>query len=73
MAGEALQLGGGAEFGQFPVLAAAPGDAEPGPCAGDIVLEVNGTPVSGLTRRDVRAVVSHFPQPVRVRTVRPGE
>ncbi|XP_055510373.1 membrane-associated guanylate kinase, WW and PDZ domain-containing protein 3a isoform X3 [Leucoraja erinacea] len=72
VAGEALQLGGGAEFGQFPVLAAAPGDAEPGPCAGDIVLEVNGTPVSGLTRRDVRAVVSHFPQPVRVRTVRPG-
>ncbi|XP_078276675.1 membrane-associated guanylate kinase, WW and PDZ domain-containing protein 3-like isoform X2 [Rhinoraja longicauda] len=72
VAGEALQLGGGAEFGQFPVLAAAPGDADPGPCAGDIVLEVNGTPVSGLTRRDVRAVVSHFPQPVRVRTVRPG-
>ncbi|XP_072886655.1 membrane-associated guanylate kinase, WW and PDZ domain-containing protein 3a isoform X3 [Hemitrygon akajei] len=70
--GEALQLGGGAEFGQFPVLASAPSGLELGPSTGDILLEVNGTPVSGLTRRDVRAVIRHFPQPVRVRTVRPG-
>ncbi|XP_067863821.1 membrane-associated guanylate kinase, WW and PDZ domain-containing protein 3a isoform X2 [Heptranchias perlo] len=70
--GEALQLGGGAEFGQFPVLGSALSGPELGPSPGDILLEVNGTPVSGLTRRDVRAVIKHFPQPVRVRTVRPG-
>uniref|UniRef100_UPI00398F403E membrane-associated guanylate kinase, WW and PDZ domain-containing protein 3a isoform X2 n=1 Tax=Pristiophorus japonicus TaxID=55135 RepID=UPI00398F403E len=70
--GEALALGGGAEFGQFPVLGAAPGGPDLGPGPGDILLEVNGTPVSGLTRRDTRAVLRHFPQPVRVRTVRPG-
>ncbi|XP_069798018.1 membrane-associated guanylate kinase, WW and PDZ domain-containing protein 3a isoform X7 [Narcine bancroftii] len=70
--GDTLQLGGGAEYGQFPVLASAPGGPELGPAAGDVLLEVNGTPVSGLTRRDVRAVVRHFPQPVRLRTVRPG-
>ncbi|XP_043572276.1 membrane-associated guanylate kinase, WW and PDZ domain-containing protein 3a isoform X2 [Chiloscyllium plagiosum] len=72
--GDALSLGGGAEFGQFPVLASPLSGSEigPSPGPGDILLEVNGTPVSGLTRRDVRAVIRHFPQPVRVRTVRPG-
>ncbi|XP_060701260.1 membrane-associated guanylate kinase, WW and PDZ domain-containing protein 3a isoform X2 [Hemiscyllium ocellatum] len=72
--GDALSLGGGAEFGQFPVLASPLSGSEIGasPGPGDILLEVNGTPVSGLTRRDVRAVIRHFPQPVRVRTVRPG-
>eukprot|EP00061_Rhincodon_typus_P002164 g16792.t1 len=71
--GDALSLGGGAEFGQFPVLASPLSGSETGPSPGpgDILLEVNGTPVSGLTRRDVRAVIRHFPQPVRVRTVRP--
>ncbi|XP_072336279.1 membrane-associated guanylate kinase, WW and PDZ domain-containing protein 3a isoform X2 [Scyliorhinus torazame] len=72
VSGEALSLGGGAEFGQFPVLGSPLGGSEIGPSPGDILLEVNGTPVSGLTRRDVRAVIRHFPQPVRVRTVRPG-
>ncbi|XP_067913609.1 membrane-associated guanylate kinase, WW and PDZ domain-containing protein 3a isoform X2 [Heterodontus francisci] len=72
VSGEALSLGGGAEFGQFPVLGAPLSGSELGPSPGDILLEVNGTPVSGLTRRDVRAVIRHFPQPVRVRTVRPG-
>ncbi|XP_078098119.1 membrane-associated guanylate kinase, WW and PDZ domain-containing protein 3-like isoform X2 [Mustelus asterias] len=72
VSGEALSLGGGAEFGQFPVLGSSLGGTESGPGPGDILLEVNGTPVSGLTRRDVRAVIRHFPQPVRVRTVRPG-
>ncbi|XP_048409029.2 membrane-associated guanylate kinase, WW and PDZ domain-containing protein 3a isoform X2 [Stegostoma tigrinum] len=72
--GDALSLGGGAEFGQFPVLASPLSGSETGPSPGpgDILLEVNGTPVSGLTRRDVRAVIRHFAQPVRVRTVRPG-
>ncbi|XP_041051126.1 membrane-associated guanylate kinase, WW and PDZ domain-containing protein 3a isoform X2 [Carcharodon carcharias] len=72
VSGEALSLGGGAEFGQFPVLGSPLSGSEVGHSPGDILLEVNGTPVSGLTRRDVRAVIKHFPQPVRVRTVRPG-
>ncbi|XP_042198034.1 membrane-associated guanylate kinase, WW and PDZ domain-containing protein 3a isoform X3 [Callorhinchus milii] len=68
-AGAALLLRGGAELGHFPFLGPVSG---PGPAPGDILLEVNNTPVSGLTSRDVLAVIRHFPEPVRVRTVRPG-
>lgn len=77
-------LRGGAERGEFPYLAGrlpAGGEDAPGPvllsgkapAPGDVLLEVNGTPVSGLTHRDTLAVVRHFREPVRLKTVRPGE
>uniref|UniRef100_A0A8C8VMX4 Membrane-associated guanylate kinase, WW and PDZ domain-containing protein 3 n=1 Tax=Pelusios castaneus TaxID=367368 RepID=A0A8C8VMX4_9SAUR len=77
-------LRGGAEHGQFPYLAGrllpGPGPG-PGPALlsgkppspGDVLLEVNGTPVSGLTLRDTLAVLHHFREPVRLKTVRPGK
>ncbi|KAI6072738.1 Membrane-associated guanylate kinase, WW and PDZ domain-containing protein 3 [Aix galericulata] len=77
-------LRGGAERGEFPYLAGRlpPGsEGGPGPALlsgkapapGDVLLEVNGTPVSGLTHRDALAVIRHFREPVRLKTVRPGE
>ncbi|XP_068029358.1 membrane-associated guanylate kinase, WW and PDZ domain-containing protein 3 isoform X3 [Anomalospiza imberbis] len=77
-------LRGGAERGEFPYLAGrlpAGGEGSPGPALlsgkapapGDVLLEVNGTPVSGLTHRDTLAVVRHFREPVRLKTVRPGK
>uniref|UniRef100_A0A452H4V0 PDZ domain-containing protein n=1 Tax=Gopherus agassizii TaxID=38772 RepID=A0A452H4V0_9SAUR len=77
-------LRGGAELGEFPYLGArlllgelgGPGpvllSGKP-PSPGDVLLEVNGTPVSGLTHRDTLAVIRHFREPVRLKTVRPGE
>ncbi|XP_028924247.1 membrane-associated guanylate kinase, WW and PDZ domain-containing protein 3 isoform X6 [Ornithorhynchus anatinus] len=81
-ADEGAPLRGGAERGQFPYLG-RPGE-EPGaptccvvsgrpPGPGDILLEVNGTPVSGLTHRDTLAVIRHFRDPVRLKTVKPGK
>ncbi|XP_048354906.1 membrane-associated guanylate kinase, WW and PDZ domain-containing protein 3 isoform X3 [Sphaerodactylus townsendi] len=79
-------LRGGAERGEFPYLGARlPTLADPGggtspvllsgkpPSPGDVLLEVNGTPVSGLTHRDTLAVIRHFREPVRLKTVRPGK
>ncbi|XP_062871145.1 membrane-associated guanylate kinase, WW and PDZ domain-containing protein 3a [Trichomycterus rosablanca] len=78
-----LEIRGGAEHGEFPYIghgssgaAAAAGlrwhaGRSPGP--GDVLLEVNGTPVSGLTNRDTLAVIRHFREPVRLKTVRPGK
>uniref|UniRef100_A0A8D0BA55 Membrane-associated guanylate kinase, WW and PDZ domain-containing protein 3 n=1 Tax=Salvator merianae TaxID=96440 RepID=A0A8D0BA55_SALMN len=79
-------LRGGAERGEFPYLGSRlPTLAEPGggtgpillsgkpPVPGDVLLEVNGTPVSGLTHRDTLAVIRHFREPVRLKTVRPGK
>ncbi|XP_071434986.1 membrane-associated guanylate kinase, WW and PDZ domain-containing protein 3 isoform X2 [Pithys albifrons albifrons] len=77
-------LRGGAERGEFPYLAGrlpAGGEGAQGPvllsgkapAPGDVLLEVNGTPVSGLTHRDTLAVVRHFREPVRLKTVRPGK
>uniref|UniRef100_A0A670IDH8 PDZ domain-containing protein n=1 Tax=Podarcis muralis TaxID=64176 RepID=A0A670IDH8_PODMU len=81
-------LRGGAERGEFPYLGGRlPTLAESGgggggsgpvllsgkpPAPGDVLLEVNGTPVSGLTHRDTLAVIRHFREPVRLKTVRPG-
>uniref|UniRef100_A0A8C3HZA7 Membrane-associated guanylate kinase, WW and PDZ domain-containing protein 3 n=1 Tax=Chrysemys picta bellii TaxID=8478 RepID=A0A8C3HZA7_CHRPI len=76
-------LRGGAELGEFPYLGGrlllgelgGPGpvllSGKP-PSPGDVLLEVNGTPVSGLTHRDTLAVIRHFREPVRLKTVRPG-
>ncbi|ROL46900.1 Membrane-associated guanylate kinase, WW and PDZ domain-containing protein 3 [Anabarilius grahami] len=72
-----LEISGGAEHGEFPHLGQVLSDALvchvgrlPGP--GDVLLEVNGTPVSGLTNRDTLAVVRHFREPLRLKTVKPG-
>ncbi|XP_061767980.1 membrane-associated guanylate kinase, WW and PDZ domain-containing protein 2a isoform X3 [Nerophis ophidion] len=73
----APQLRGGAEHGQFPLV----GDLPPGgaPCQsgtfllpGELLLEVNDTPVAGLTSRDVQAVVKHSKEPVRLKCVKQG-
>ncbi|KAL3059443.1 hypothetical protein OYC64_014118 [Pagothenia borchgrevinki] len=78
--GGEVRVHGGAELGEFPHLAHTVSEEEGAllvhagraPCAGDVLLEVNGTPVSGLTHRDTLAVIRHFREPVRLKTVRPG-
>ena len=72
------EVRGGAELGEFPHLGHMAVDAmacHAGrfPGGGDVLLEVNGTPVSGLTHRDTLAVIRHFREPVRLKTVKPGE
>ncbi|XP_053364580.1 membrane-associated guanylate kinase, WW and PDZ domain-containing protein 2a isoform X2 [Clarias gariepinus] len=65
-----VEIRGGAELGQFPVLGAVDGRS-PG-CRGELLLEVNHTPVPGLTTGDVQAVLQHCRDPVRLKCVRPG-
>ncbi|XP_060248927.1 membrane-associated guanylate kinase, WW and PDZ domain-containing protein 3 isoform X1 [Meriones unguiculatus] len=78
------EIRGGAERGEFPYLGRL--RDEPGggggtccvvsgkaPAPGDVLLEVNGTPVSGLTHRDTLAVIRHFREPIRLKTVKPGK
>lgn len=75
--GSVVEVLGGAEVGQFPhlgqmkldVLVCHVGKL---PYYGDVLLEVNGTPVSGLTNRDTLAVIRHFREPIRLKTVKPG-
>ncbi|KAK2882970.1 hypothetical protein Q8A73_021903 [Channa argus] len=72
-----LELKGGAENGQFPVI----GELLPARavlnsgklCPDELLLEVNDTPVAGLTTRDVHAVVKHSKDPVRLKCVKQGE
>ncbi|XP_067095263.1 membrane-associated guanylate kinase, WW and PDZ domain-containing protein 3a isoform X1 [Osmerus mordax] len=76
--GTVVEVGGGAELGEFPYLGQVIADAmvcHAGrfPCTGDVLLEVNGTPVSGLTNRDTLAVIRHFREPIRLKTVKPGK
>ncbi|KAM6928531.1 membrane-associated guanylate kinase, WW and PDZ domain-containing protein 3a [Lycodopsis pacificus] len=73
-----VEVRGGAELGEFPHLGDVVSDAmvcHVGrfPCSGDVLLEVNGTPVSGLTNRDTLAVIRHFREPIRLKTVKPGK
>ncbi|KAF3705219.1 Membrane-associated guanylate kinase, WW and PDZ domain-containing protein 2 [Channa argus] len=71
-----LELKGGAENGQFPVI----GELLPARavlnsgklCPDELLLEVNDTPVAGLTTRDVHAVVKHSKDPVRLKCVKQG-
>ncbi|XP_074482545.1 membrane-associated guanylate kinase, WW and PDZ domain-containing protein 2a isoform X3 [Sebastes fasciatus] len=71
-----LELKGGAENGQFPVI----GELLPGSAVchsgklfqDELLLEVNETPVAGLTTRDVHAVVKHSKHPVRLKCVKQG-
>ncbi|XP_073336466.1 membrane-associated guanylate kinase, WW and PDZ domain-containing protein 2a isoform X5 [Pagrus major] len=69
-----LELKGGAENGQFPVvgelLPAGGGGGQL--CQDELLLEVNDTPVAGLTTRDVHAVVKHSKDPVRLKCVKQG-
>nr|XP_057907612.1 membrane-associated guanylate kinase, WW and PDZ domain-containing protein 1 isoform X2 [Doryrhamphus excisus] len=64
-----VAIGGGADYGEFPFVTAAPGD---GLTVGDIILEIGGTPVLGMTLGDVRGVLNSCPHPVRIKTVSPG-
>ncbi|KAM9860122.1 membrane-associated guanylate kinase, WW and PDZ domain-containing protein 3 [Aulostomus maculatus] len=76
--GSVVEVLGGAELGMFPhlgqmkldVLVCHVGKL---PYYGDVLLEVNGTPVSGLTNRDTLAVIRHFREPIRLKTVKPGK
>lgn len=73
-----VEVRGGAELGEFPylghiVLEAMVCHTGRFPSGGDVLLEVNGTPVSGLTNRDTLAVIRHFREPIRLKTVKPGK
>ncbi|KAI9548991.1 Membrane-associated guanylate kinase, WW and PDZ domain-containing protein 3 [Dissostichus eleginoides] len=75
--GTVVEVLGGAELGQFPYLGQMKLDVlvcHVGklPYYGDVLLEVNGTPVSGLTNRDTLAVIRHFREPIRLKTVKPA-
>ncbi|AWP09946.1 putative membrane-associated guanylate kinase WW and PDZ domain-containing protein 1-like [Scophthalmus maximus] len=43
-----------------------------GATVGDIILEIGGTPVLGMTLGDVRGVLNSCPHPIRIKTVSPG-
>ncbi|KAL6118967.1 uncharacterized protein ACO6RY_03640 [Pungitius sinensis] len=64
-----LAIGGGADYGEFPFVTAAHGG---GANVGDIILEIGGTPVLGMTLGDVRGVLNSCPHPIRIKTVSPG-
>ena len=75
--GTMVDIQGGAESGEFPNLGPVVSEAMVChigrfPSLGDVLLEVNGTPVSGLTNRDTLAVIRHFREPIRLKTVKPG-
>ncbi|XP_069085796.1 membrane-associated guanylate kinase, WW and PDZ domain-containing protein 2 isoform X3 [Pleurodeles waltl] len=71
-----FEMKGGAENGQFPHL----GEVKPGKVAyqngklvpEELLLEVNETPVAGLTTRDVLAVIRHCKDPIRFKCVKQG-
>lgn len=65
-----VAVGGGADYGEFPFVTAAPGG---GLTVGDIILEIGGTPVLGMTLGDVRGVLNSCPHPIRIKTVSPGK
>lgn len=64
-----IAVGGGADYGEFPFVTSAPGG---GLTVGDIILEIGGTPVLGMTLGDVRGVLNSCPHPIRIKTVQPG-
>nr|XP_014346077.1 PREDICTED: membrane-associated guanylate kinase, WW and PDZ domain-containing protein 2-like [Latimeria chalumnae] len=71
-----LEVGGGAENGQFPFLGELRPDKvvqQSGKLVQDeLLLEVNDTPVAGLTIRDVLAVIKHCKDPIRLKCVKQG-
>lgn len=72
-----FELKGGAEIGQFPYFGEVKQGKETvqsGKLAQDeLLLEVNDTPVAGLTTRDVLAVIKHCKDPIRFKCVKQGE
>ncbi len=64
-----VAIGGGADYGEFPFVTAAPGG---GATVGDVIIEIGGTSVLGLTLGDVRGVLNSCPHPIRIKTVSPG-
>ncbi|XP_068179811.1 membrane-associated guanylate kinase, WW and PDZ domain-containing protein 3 [Antennarius striatus] len=64
-----IAIGGGADYGEFPFVTSAPGG---GLTVGDVILEIGGTPVLGMTLGDVRGVLNSCPHPIRIKTVTPG-
>ncbi|XP_046895777.1 membrane-associated guanylate kinase, WW and PDZ domain-containing protein 3 isoform X4 [Hypomesus transpacificus] len=64
-----VAVGGGADYGEFPFVTSAPGG---GLTVGNVILEIGGTPVLGMTLGDVRGVLNSCAHPVRVKTVSPG-
>ncbi|XP_074538254.1 membrane-associated guanylate kinase, WW and PDZ domain-containing protein 3 isoform X2 [Halichoeres trimaculatus] len=64
-----IAIGGGADYGEFPFVTSAPGGIL---TVGDIIIEIGGTPVLGMTLGDVRGVLSSCPHPIRIKTVSPG-
>lgn len=73
-----FELKGGAENGQFPYL----GEIKAGQVVyesggklvpEELLLEVNETPVAGLTIRDVLAVIKHCKDPIRLKCVKQGK
>ncbi|XP_027023128.2 membrane-associated guanylate kinase, WW and PDZ domain-containing protein 1 isoform X2 [Tachysurus fulvidraco] len=63
-----VAIGGGADYGEFPFVTAAPGG---GITVDEIILEIGGTPVLGMTLGDVRGVLNSCPHPIRIKTVTP--
>lgn len=71
-----VELRGGAQSGQFSYIAAVRKDVvyQYGQLTeGDLLLEVEGLPVSGLPLYDVLALLDNTKDPVRMKTVRQGE
>ncbi|XP_051974424.1 membrane-associated guanylate kinase, WW and PDZ domain-containing protein 2-like [Xyrauchen texanus] len=66
-----FELQGGAENGQFPVIGEMKLDWSK-LNQDELLLEVNDTPMAGLTIRDVWAVVRHCKDPVRLKCVKQG-
>uniref|UniRef100_A0A8C5Q553 PDZ domain-containing protein n=1 Tax=Leptobrachium leishanense TaxID=445787 RepID=A0A8C5Q553_9ANUR len=72
-----FDIRGGAENGQFPFL----GEVRAGKVSyqsgklvpEELILEVNETPVAGLTIRDVLAVIKHCKDPFRIKCVKQGK
>ncbi|KAM6981874.1 membrane-associated guanylate kinase, WW and PDZ domain-containing protein 3-like [Tautogolabrus adspersus] len=64
-----IAVGGGADYGEFPFVTSAPGGVL---TVGDIILEIGGTPVLGMTLGDVRGVLNSCSHPIRIKTLSPG-
>ncbi|KAF4070659.1 hypothetical protein AMELA_G00288040 [Ameiurus melas] len=70
-----VELRGGAQSGQFSYIAAVRKDVvyQYGQLSeGDLLLELEGLPVSGLPLYDVLALLDDTKDPVRMKTVRQG-
>lgn len=72
-----VELCGGAEHGEFPYIGQVQEDAvlyQDGKlCQGDLLLDVEGLPVSGLPLYDILTVINCCKGPVRLKTVRQGK